>query len=81
MGGLLKSSKPKPTQTVQVATPVETPTADTTTSSASEASGQEQRIESLKRQARGRAATIATSSSGLLTLASTEPTRKSLLGE
>ncbi len=81
MGGLLKSPKTKPTQTVQVATPVAASTTDTTSSSATEASAQEQRIDSLKRQARGRAATVATSSRGLLTLASTEPTRKSLLGE
>ena len=78
MGGLLKSPKPKAAASTAVVTPIDT-TQTTTTSPAETA--QQQRIESLKRQARGQAATIQTSPQGLLTLAATDTTRKSLLGE
>lgn len=80
MGGLFKTPNAQPVQTAPVVTPIADPIA-TNTASKPEESAQQQRVDSLKRQARGRAATISTSPRGLLTLSSTELTRKSLLGE
>jgi hypothetical protein len=79
MGGLFKSPKPQPVQTAPVVSPIAAPVPVAT--SQPEESAQQQRIDALKRQSRGRAATITTSPRGLLTLSSTEPSRKSLLGE
>lgn len=80
MGGLLKSPQTKPAQMATVVTPIAAST-EASSSSLPEQTAQEERIASLKRQARGRAAMIATSPRGLLALSPTEPTRKSLLGE
>ncbi len=77
MGGLIKTPKPKTAEASAVVTPIET----TTTTPTAEETAQQERIDSLKRQARGQAATIATSPRGLLVLSATDATRKSLLGE
>ena len=77
MGGLIKTPKPKVAESTPIVTPIETPTPTPT----AEETAQQQRVESLKRQARGLAATVATSPRGLLALSATDTTRKSLLGE